>query len=200
MSRIILLHGWTNRRPEGHWMRIAANSLRRSGHQVWYPQFPSPDTPKPEEWMDLLLAESKMMDETGGGEKIAIAHSLGCLNWLQAAVTNQFDTAFDRVLFVAPPDVELTNKAEGIEGEPMNIAHEAVVPAIHKFANQFDIVASDNDHWLPRGIQQTYGDLWGMTPSIIPGAAHFSLEDGWGHWQGLLDWVESSDPKDLQTK
>lgn len=200
MARIIFLHGWTNRRPAGHWMRIAATELRKTGHQVWYPQFPSPDTPKPDEWYQLLIAENEMMDEIQQGEKIAIAHSLGCLNWLVAALGNEFKNPFDRVLFVAPPDTQLTNQADGIEGDPMDLSNPAIVPAIHAAAKDFQIVASDNDHWLPRGIQQTYGDLWGMTPSIIPGAVHFSVEDGWGQWQGLLDWVESANIKDLQTK
>ena len=122
MKKIIFLHGWTNRRPEGSWHRLAATELRNKGHQIWYPQFPSPDTPKTEEWQELLAQESAMMDEAWGDEKIAIAHSLGCLNWLVAAMTERI-TPFDRVLFVAPPDTQLTDNAEGIEGDPVDLTH-----------------------------------------------------------------------------
>lgn len=196
MKKIIFLHGWTNRRPEGSWHRLVATELRNKGHQIWYPQFPSPDTPKTEEWQELLAQESAMMDETEGNEKIAIAHSLGCLNWLVAAMTERI-TPFDRVLFVAPPDTQLTDNADGIEGDPVDLTHPAVIPAIKTFAKDFNIIASDNDDWIPRGIQETYGDIWNMKPLIFPGAGHFRVDDGWGHWQGLIDWIDSANPEDL---
>ena len=196
VKKIILLHGWTNKRPEGIWHRLAATELRALGHQVWYPQFPNPDQPKTEQWQELLVQESNMMDEVQGGEKIAIAHSLGCLNWLVAAMTDRI-TSFDRVLFVAPPDTQLTDQADGIEGDPVDLTHPAVLPAIAAKAKEFNIIAGDNDHWLPRGIQETYGEIWNMEPLVFKDAGHFSLEDGWGHWQGLIDWVESADPNDL---
>jgi hypothetical protein len=196
MKRIIFLHGWTNRRPLGHWHRLAQNELRKKGYQVWYPQFPSPDTPEPAEWQELLIQENQMMDEFGEGEKIAIAHSLGCLNWLVAAMADSI-TPFDRVLFVSPPDTSLTDKAEGIKGDPLDLAHPAILPAIESKAGEFLMIAGDNDHWLPEGIQKTYGDVWNMKPLVFPGAGHFSHEDGWGNWQGLIDWIDSNQPEDL---
>lgn len=196
MKKIIFLHGWTNRRPEGAWHRLAVTELRNKGHQLWYPQFPSPDTPKTHEWQELLMQESAMMDEAEGDEKIAIAHSLGCLNWLVAAVSGGLKP-FDRVLFVAPPDTQLTDSAEGIEGDPVDLTHPAILPAIKHNAKDFNIIASDNDDWIPRGIQKTYGDIWNMKPLIFPGAGHFRVEDGFGHWQGLVDWIESANPEDL---
>jgi predicted alpha/beta hydrolase family esterase len=38
--RVLIRHGWQNRRPEGHWL---AGRLRDDGHEVRYPQFPEPD-------------------------------------------------------------------------------------------------------------------------------------------------------------
>jgi len=199
MKRVILLHGWTNRRPVRHWHRLAATELRRKNYQVWYPQFPDPDRPDPEEWQELLAQENQMMDEFGEGEKIAIAHSLGCLNWLVGAMTDRI-TPFDRVLFVSPPDTKMTDKAEGIKGDPVDLTHPAVIPALQAKAKKFQIIAGDNDHWLPEGIQKTYGDVWNMTPLVFPGAGHFSNEEGFGSWQGLIDWVDSSDDNDLLRK
>ena len=98
---------------------------------------------------------------------------------------------------VAPPDTSLTEKADGIKGEPLDITHPAVLPAIESKAKQFQMIAGDDDHWLPEGIQKTYGDVWNMKPLVFPGAGHFSHEDGWGNWQGLIDWIDSNDPADL---
>jgi len=198
-NRVLLLHGWTNRRPVGHWMRLSSAELRTRGNHVWYPQFPKPETPDPIEWQELLEQESKMMDEVSGGEKIAIAHSLGCLNWMMAAMTSRLGQPFDRVLFVAPPDPIKTEEAEGIEGEPMNLSHPQLLPGIKNFTKSFEIVASDEDRWLPRGIR-IYEEALQQKATVINGAGHFSLDDGWGKWPGLWSWVESGDTSDLATR
>ena len=137
-----------------------------------------------------------MMDEVSGGEKIAIAHSLGCMNWMLAAMTGGFLVPFDRVLFVAPPDPIQTSAAEGIEGEPMDIHHPELLPAVKRYAKSFTIIASENDRWLPRGVQ-IYENALQQPAVVFPGAGHFSLDDGWGNWQGILDWVESANDQDL---
>lgn len=195
MKKILFLHGWTNRRPVGHWMRLSAAELRSRGNQVWYPQFPDPDTPNPDKWQELLHQEATMMDEVPG-PKIAIAHSLGTTNWLFGALNDIFGSPFDRVLLVAPPDPSMTSEAEGIEGEPLNLANPLLGPAARKWVKELTVIASDNDRWLPRGVGIYKAPLQ-LEPIIFPGAGHFSLDDGWGPWPGLISWVESGDAKDL---
>jgi uncharacterized protein len=140
-----------------------------------------------------------MMDEVEAGEKIAITHSLGCMNWMLAALTGQFQEPFDRVLFVAPPDPIKTDEAEGIGGEPMDLHHPALLPAIRAHTKSLTIIASDNDRWLPRGIK-IYEDALQQQAVVFPGAGHFSLDDGWGEWRGLVNWVESNKAGDLLTR
>ena len=185
-----MLHGWTNRRPEGHWMRLTATALRNQGHQVWYPQFPNPDTPNPTEWQDLLRQESNMMDEVEAGEKIVIAHSLGTINFLYGALTDLFSKPFDRALLVAIPDPAMTSETTGIEGEPLDFRNPALKPQVNKWAGGVTAVASDKDRWQPNGTD-FYQPL-GFETIEVQGAGHFSLDDGWGSWRGLETWVESS--------
>jgi uncharacterized protein len=199
VKKILLHHGWTNKRPEGHWLRLTAAALRTQGHQVWYPQFPEPDRPNPDDWQNIISQEARMMDEVSGGEKIAIAHSLGCLNWMLAAMTGKFEIPFDRVLFVAPPDPIKTDEAEGIKGEPMNLHHPDLLPAIKANTKSFTIVASENDRWLPRGIK-IYEDALQQKAVVVPGAGHFSLDDGWGKWSGLIKWIETVEESSLQER
>ena len=139
------------------------------------------------------------MDEVSGGEKIVIAHSLGCMNWMLAAMTGRFEKPFDRVLLVAPPDPIKTDEADGIQGEPMDIYHPELLPAIKRNSKSLTVVASENDRWLPRGIQ-IYEDALQQKAVIVPGAGHFSLDDGWGEWRGLVSWVEFNNPEDLLTR
>jgi len=195
MSRVLLLHGWTNRRPEGHWMRLTAAALRNQGHHVWYPQFPVPETPSPAEWQDLLRQESNMMDEVEGGEKIVIAHSLGTINFLYGALTDLFNKPFDRALLVAIPDPVMTSETTGIEGEPLDFRNPVLKPQMNKWAASVTAVASDKDRWQPNGTD-FYKPL-GIETIEVLGAGHFSLDDGWGAWPGLGTWVETNNPQAL---
>jgi hypothetical protein len=196
VKKILIHHGWTNIRPEGHWARIAAAELRSRGNQVWYPQFPDPDTPSAEKWQELIRQEANMMDEVEGGEKIAICHSLGTTNWLIAAMNDLFTKPFDRVLLVAPPDPQLTDQAEGIEGDPLDLTNPELAICAHKWAKNLTVIAGDNDHWLPRGVG-IYAPALDVEPLIFEGAGHFSMDQGWGRWSGLTAWIESANPQDL---
>jgi predicted alpha/beta hydrolase family esterase len=195
VAKVLLLHGWTNKRPEGHWMRLTAAALRNQGHQVWYPQFPNPDTPNPADWQDLLRQEANMMDEVEGGEKIVIAHSLGTINWIYGALTDLFNKPFDRALLVAIPDPAMTSETSGIEGDPMNFDNPALASALNSWSKSVTAVASDKDRWQPNGIG-FYQSLEIETVEV-KGAGHFSLDDGWGKWSGLENWVETANPQGL---
>ncbi|MEZ7903941.1 MAG: alpha/beta fold hydrolase [Aquiluna sp.] len=199
MKKVLIHHGWTNIRPSGHWARLAAAELRNNGNQVWYPQFPDPDTPSTEKWQELLRQEANMMDEVEGGEKIAICHSLGTTNWLVAAMNDLFTEPFDRVLLIAPPDPNQLIDTDGIEGSPLDLDNPELSISAHKWARSLTVIASDDDQWLPRGVG-IYGPALNLEPLIFPGAGHFSLDQGWGHWSGLAKWVESANPQDLMQR
>lgn len=197
MPRVLLHHGYNNRRPEGHWLRWLAAELRSAGNQVWYPQFPAPENPSTADWQDLLAAESQQMDEVAAGEKIAVAHSLGCLNWLLGARDALLGEKFDRVVWVAPPDPELLEETTGQKfhlGDP--IWQEAIIHG----TKALTVVASDADRWLPRGIMATYCEPLKLEAVVVPGAAHFSLQDGWGAWPGMARWIRSGEVAALASR
>lgn len=189
MARVLIMHGWNNRRQEGTWHRFLAGSLRQQGHQVLYPQFPATENPTVQDWQDLLLAELDLLGEAGDGETIAIGHSLGCVNWIHAAVTERIKTPVDRLLFVAPADPNLLGEIEGLQAD---LSNPQTRVAVHATTNSLTVVGSDGDPWTPNGIQETYGSPLGVEALIIPGAKHFTVDDGWGRWQGVFDWVNDS--------
>jgi predicted alpha/beta hydrolase family esterase len=186
MARILIMHGWTNRRQEGVWQRKLASALRQQGHQVLYPQFPNTDAPVLEEWQELLLAELDLLAEAGDGETIVIGHSLGCVNWIQAAAEGKIKTPVDRLLLVAPADPGLLGEVKGLK---VNLKKRQVVDAALGSTKSLTLVGSDLDPWLPDGVQATYGDLLGVHAVILEGVKHFSLTDGFSDWQGVLNWV-----------
>ena len=190
MAKVLILHGWTNRRQSGHWQRILATALREQGHIVSYPQFPNTDEPKLDEWQELLGAELDILSEIAPGETIVIGHSLGCINWIQGASTGLIKTPVDRVLLVAPADPRLLGEIDGLN---VDIADPEVAAATLASTASITVVASDKDKWIPRGILATFGNPLGLDPVILAGAGHLSLDDGFGQWQGVIDWV--NDPK-----
>ncbi len=190
MAKVLILHGWTNRRQPGHWQRHLASELRKQGHIVAYPQFPNTDQPKLDEWQELLAAELDILAEIEGGETIVIGHSLGCINWIQGASTGLISKPVDRVLLVAPADPDVLGEVEGLQ---VDLTNPAVVAATHGSTASLTILASEKDKWTPRGIHATFGEPLGLTPLILEGAGHLSLDDGFGYWQGVIDWV--NDPK-----
>ena len=186
MARVLIMHGWTNRRQEGTWHRILASELRQQGHQVLYPQFPSTDNPSLEDWQELLTAELALLEEAGDGETIVIGHSLGCVNFIHAAVDGRVHKPIDRLLFVAPADPKLLGEIKGLK---VNLAKSATKDALHSAVKSLTLVGSDSDPWSPDGVQKTFGEPLGVEAIIIQGAKHFKADEGWGPWQGLVDWV-----------
>jgi len=188
MARVLIHHGLANRRWPDHWQRHLANSLRQQGHLVSYAQFPNPEKPTLEEWQAMLQAEAELLVEAGeqAGELVFVGHSLGCLNFLWAASEGALPTRFSRALLVAPADPTLL---PDLDIESLNVEKPDFSARIGAYVDQVTLVASDKDMWLPRGIRATFGKQLGVEPVIIEGANHLSRADGWGYWQGVIDWV-----------
>jgi len=184
MARLLINHGLGNLRYPDHWQRHLAAAARKAGHVVAYPQFPSPEQPVAADWLNLLVAEAEILSDVDAGELLFVGHSLGSLNFLYAAQTAVLPVVFDRVLLVAPAD---PNLLPDLEFGRLDLGQID----LSQVAKSVQIVASDADQWIPRGIQETFGDPLGIEPIVIPGAKHLSLADGWGYWQGVIDWVEN---------
>jgi predicted alpha/beta hydrolase family esterase len=190
MAKVLILHGWTNRRQQGHWQRHLATALRQQGHIVAYPQFPNTDEPKLDEWQELLAAELEILAEIESGETVVIGHSLGCINWIQGAATGLIKNPLDRVLLVAPADPRMLGEVEGLNVE---LTNPVVASALHASTSSLTVLASDKDKWTPRGVVATFGEPLGVEPVIIQGAGHLSLDDGFGYWPGVINWVNDPD-------
>ena len=194
MTRVLILHGWTNRRPEGHWQRHLAGELRANGHIVSYPQMPNPDEPILSEWLGVLCAELEMLGEVGeraSEELVVVAHSLGCIAWMQASAHNLLSEIPNRLLLVAPPERQPV-PMPAFETFVMNHYSDAEIREIAvRAAKTITVVGSDSDVWQPSGIQAGVADMLGVTAHVIPGAKHFSHLDGFHRWQGVIDWVQN---------
>jgi predicted alpha/beta hydrolase family esterase len=181
--RFLVLHGWENHRPPEHWEWWLVDALRGRGEQVLYPQLPSPDEPVLADWLDVFSGEWQQL---GTGERVVVAHSLGCLLWLHAAADGRVDPPADRVLLVAPPSPAVTAGTPAMAEFVAPLAATAV-----RSASRTDVrlVCSDADVYSTEGTAaELYGGPLGLDAEVLPGAGHLTIDDGYGPWPAVLDW------------
>ncbi|WP_179817337.1 RBBP9/YdeN family alpha/beta hydrolase [Allostreptomyces psammosilenae] len=183
----LILHGWQNHRPAGHWQHWLADRLTALGHHVDYPGLPEPDHPELEEWLTELRAR---LDALGGGtpaggRRTVVCHSLACVLWLHAVARGAVPVPVDRVLLVAPPSPGfLERHAEVAAFTPPPLTAERLAAA----ATHTRLVASDDDPCCPEGAVAVYGGPLGLPSDVLTGAAHLNPDSGYGSWPSLLDW------------
>lgn len=188
MKRVLVIHGWTNRRPVDHWQRRLVTALREQGHAVAYPQLPNTDNPILEEWLEVVANELSMLNELEG-EFIVVGHSLGCLTWLNAVKEGVVTSPVDRVLLVAPADPDLCGEAATFQ---LDLNDDSLRAKVHAASTTTTCVGSDSDPWLPRGVMDTFASPLSIPAVIVNGASHFAMEEGWGPWQGVINWIDDA--------
>ena len=201
MSYVLIHHGWTNTRQPDHWQRNLTHALRLQGHHVSYAQYPETQQPNFDEWSALLVAELehlvelRELSDNRNAELILVAHSLGCVNIMKSALEGLIGAQLraNRTLLVAPASQEKLGAVPTFKFELESTEAQADLrAALANFAGDVTLVASEDDVWLPKGIRAEYADPLGLTPVIIEGGQHLSLQDGWGKWHGVIDWVNDS--------
>lgn len=184
----LLLHGWQNRRPAGHWQHWLAEQLRTDGHQVRYPQLPDPDTPDLGVCLNVLAAEVEQLRRARPNEIVVVCHSLACALWLHA-VTNpdRHGLPVDRVLLVAPPSPRFTADHPEISQftpPPLTAAQlAAAAPGGTR------LVAADDDPYCPEGAATAHPVLRDDVDLLL-GAGHLDLDAGYGPWPAVLAWCQ----------
>src|SRR3954454_14025515 len=99
--RVLILHGWQGSGPE-HWQTWLAGRLADAGAHVQYPRLPECDVPCPDRWAAALHRELRAL-AGGEGERVVVAHSLGCVLWLREAAAIRPEQRVDRVVLFAQP-------------------------------------------------------------------------------------------------
>ncbi|MFJ9577902.1 RBBP9/YdeN family alpha/beta hydrolase [Streptomyces sp. NPDC101191] len=186
MTTFLILHGFQNHRPAGHWQHWLAGELRGRGHEVRYPQLPEPDAPVLADWLDALEKHGERPAD--GAEFVVLAHSLGVLLWLRAVAAGRAPAA-GRVLLVAPPSPpvtasipEIARFADGLALTP------PLTPAGRTPAR---LVFGDGDPYCPEGADVHYGTPLGLDMDRVPGGGHLNPDHGYGAWDSVLEWCEN---------
>lgn len=182
MTTFLILHGFQNHRPEGHWQHTLAARLGERGHEVRYPQLPEPDAPVLDDWLTELHTHLR---KPPSGGLVVVAHSLSVLLWLHAAARTPDALPADRALLVAPPSPGVT----------------AAIPEIADFAGRLDLAAvrlkaparlvyGEGDPYCPEGADVHYGDPLSLDRDLVPAGGHLDMPAGYGEWPSVLQWCE----------
>ncbi|MET9376327.1 alpha/beta hydrolase [Streptomyces sp. NPDC002992] len=182
MTTFLLLHGFQNHRPPGHWHHWLAGRLAERGHEVRYPQLPEPDAPVLDDW---LAALREHLEPPADGAFVVVAHSLSVLLWLHAAARTPDDLPVDRVLLVAPPSPAVTASIPEIAGFAEGLDLSAV-----RLKAPARLVYAAGDPYCPEGADVPYGIPLGLDSDLVPGGGHLTPDSGYGEWPSVLRWCE----------
>ena len=177
MRAFLILHGWGNFRPPGHWQYELAAALRERGERVVYPQLPDAQQPELSAWREAAAAALAEASQ-GGARVTVIAHSLSAMLWLGARPDDT--EPVEHVLLVAPPSPGYLRE------NPEVAAFAALEPS--RPAAETRIVASDADPCNPEGAHAVYAEPLGIPLTTIPGGGHLTPASGYGTWPSVLDW------------
>lgn len=180
----LILHGWQNHHPDGHWQRWLAGELRSLAERpmVAYPQLPNADLPDPDQWAVAILSQLRRLR----GRRIVICHSLGCSAWQYLAVRGYRLPAVDRLVFVAPPGPAFLLGQPEIAGFVTEDRHGMAVA--NSCRTRVRLVHSDGDRHCPEGFDVAYGERYDF--DAVAGAGHFDIGAGFGVWQQMLRWCQ----------
>ena len=186
---VLILHGWQNRRPDGHWQRWLAAELEATGARVRYPQLPDPDEPVLEDWITAL---EQQLDGVDPGGLTVVAHSLGCLLWLAHATRRadrgEMSTLARRVILVAPAAPDVLRGIPEIAAFAPDLEEPATRAALAASAlERVTIVAGTDDPYCPEGAQVTYAQPLDADLVSVEGGGHLTIDDGYGPFPLVLD-------------
>jgi len=178
--RIVILHGWENRRPPEHWEHHLANDLRAHGLEVDYPQLPDPDTPDIEVWLERLSA---LIDEPGDEPITLVAHSLAASLWLTRLARGVGPGRVTRLALVAIPSPVVlapTVVARFIE-------HPAVIDPLPGVEQR--VFEGENDLYSPGGVRAAYEISHEIPVEFVAGGGHLIPDTGFGEWPRMMMWA-----------
>src|SRR3954462_2979278 len=181
--RALILHGWQGSGP-GHWQTWLAGRLEDAPAHVQYPDLPDCHVPCLDRWAAALHRELRALAREEG-ERVVIAHSLGCVLWLREAIQIRPAHRVDRVVLVAPPCPGA--KVPELAGFYPTGADKA---AVDRAAGHTRLVCADDDPYCPgRGAAEHWGRPLELAVDLLPGAGHINPEAGFGPWPEMEAWV-----------
>lgn len=164
MTRIFLIHGAYGN-PEENWFPWLRKKLRKEGHEIIAPTFPTPEGQNLEAWEKVFLEYENMIDS----ETIFIGHSLAVPFILHILEKHAVKAAF----FVSGFLHELGNKSFDSINKTF-VEKEFDFDVIKNNCKSFSVYHSDNDPYVPLRFAYELAEKLDVKIKVVKGAGHFN--------------------------
>ncbi|MDR6323285.1 RBBP9/YdeN family alpha/beta hydrolase [Actinoplanes couchii] len=157
----LLLHGWQNRRPTGHWQHWLATELRAAGHEVVHPQLPDPDEPVLDVWLTELSTHVKAAAHSPAPQDRDSAHPVTPPDREPVSPTGPWDRKPDGSAVSLDPGSELTVIAHSLSC--LLWLHAAARGRVPVRAGRVLLVAPPSP-----SITASHREIAGFAPPTVP--------------------------------
>ncbi|MDA3836537.1 MAG: alpha/beta hydrolase [Nanoarchaeota archaeon] len=178
MSKVFIIHGAFGN-PEENWIPWLKGELENLGHNVYVPEFPTPENQSLDNWNEVFEKDIGLIDE----DTIFVGHSLGPAFILD--ILERISVKVKGCFFVS-----------GFLGFIGNEAFDSINKSfvdrnfdwgrIKSNCDKFVMYHSDNDPYLPFSYSEDLAKNLEVDVNIVPGAGHFNEDSGYVKFEKLL--------------
>lgn len=170
MKKVYLIHGWGGSSDSEPWFSWLREELSKNKIKIYSFDMPDTDNPRIDSWMSFLQKNIKDIDE----ETYFIGHSIGCQTIMRFLETLNENKKIAGCVFVAGW-FNLNNQSE----EEMQIANPWIETKINfdkikKHTNNFLVILSDNDPYVPLSDGNIFRNKLNAKVIIKPDEEHFN--------------------------
>jgi len=176
MKRVFIVHGWGGN-PDEPWLKWLKQELEKRGFEATNPEMPDTWHPKISEWVGKL---DEVVGESDSNTYF-VGHSIGCqaiMRYLEQLPENK---KVGGAIFVAGW-FSLTDETWD-EDYTREVADEWIntpvnFEKIKQHTNNFMVVNSDNDPYVPLNDAESFKDNLGTKVLMLKNMGHIAGDDG----------------------
>ena len=178
----IIIHGAYGN-PRENWFPWLQEELEKLKHNVFVPQFPTPEGQSLENWIDKMHNYDLFFDSG----LILVGHSIGATFILKKLEI--METPIKAAFLVAGVADNINNKKFDDINKSF-FANGFNWDKIKKNAKRFYVYHSDNDPFVPLEHAKKIADGLGVKLTLVKGAGHFSEKSGYSNFPLLLEDIK----------
>ena len=174
-KKVLILHGLGGS-SYPHWQAWLASKLIKDNFTVSFPEFPNPDLPDFDVWMETLEKEFNHFQPD-----IVVCHSLANILWFHFVQKYKNIKNIEKLMLVAPVR---QSPIEGVESFfPYPIIKDLK-------ADEVIMVGSTNDPYMSQDEVMDLQYELNVGLKILNKAGHINTDSGFGELSCAVDWVK----------
>jgi len=178
MVNVFIIHGISGNSKE-NWLPWLKDKLTNLGVNVIIPDFPDPDTPKLDQWLDNFKQYQIYLNE----DCIVVGHSLGVPFLLSVLEEYKIKSAFFVAGFCSLPDNQFKD-------EMKTFIKDFNWQKIKQNCSLFYLFHADNDPYLPINKAKELKEKLQAELMVVPNSGHFNSAAGYNKFELLLEKVK----------